>query len=78
MKLKEYCRQIHEWLFRKELVIRDISELDKLMTPETKAQAEADCKRFFVDVYPDGAKEVMCTSEDDECYLRKVDLKDFD
>lgn len=54
--------------------IRDIKELDEIMTDEKKAEAHRDFRRF----YPEGTPEIMCTSKDDgENHLRQVNLEDF-
>lgn len=55
--------------------IRDISELEDLMTDEQKAKAKTDFDRF----HPEGTPVVMCTSPDDGVnYLKPVNLEDFD
>lgn len=55
--------------------VKDISELRKMMTEEQVSESEKNFRRF----YPEGTPIVGCTSyEDEETYLRKVDLKDFD
>jgi len=58
------------------MIIKDISELDKIMTDEQKAKAKADFERF----HPPGTPEIMCTSQDPEDgdgskYLVYVDVE---
>jgi hypothetical protein len=89
MNLKEYCKAIGEWFGINEepkTVIKGIKELRGMMTDEQKARSDADCKRFFVDLYPDGAKEVPCPgcnchvgehNDWGEYFLQEVGLKDF-
>jgi hypothetical protein len=57
------------------MIFKDISELDKLMTPEQKAKAKADFEKYF----PPGTPVVMCLAEDDgEDYLRLVDVESME
>ena len=56
-------------------IIRDISELENLMTDEQKEKAQKDFEKF----YPPGTPEIMCTSIGiGEGFLTKVNLEDFD
>ena len=59
--------------------IKDISELDKIMTDEQKARAKADFEKY----HPPGTPEIMCTSQDPEDgdgskYLILVDVESWD
>jgi len=61
------------------LKFRDIKELDELMSPEKKTQAQESFKKY----YPEWTPEIMCTSQDHEDgggekYLVYVDLSNFD
>lgn len=60
------------------MIIKDIKELDSLMTDEQKAKSKADFDKY----YPEGTPEIMCTSQDPEDgdgskYLKLVDVNNF-
>lgn len=59
------------------MIIRNISELEALMTDEQKAESKANYDKFFGIPYGD-REPIMCGPHDDGVdYLVKVDLENW-
>jgi hypothetical protein len=59
------------------MIIRDISELEFLMTEEQKKKAKADYDTYFGKPY-EGRDPIMCTSPGGDEFLKYVDVDNWD